>query len=58
LILWGGDDRFVSPIYADIFAQHIRGARVEKIPATGHLMALERPQAFAEAIIRWGSIGG
>ncbi|HKD67387.1 MAG TPA: alpha/beta hydrolase [Candidatus Binataceae bacterium] len=55
LIIWGDDDRFVAPTYADIFGQHIRGARIQKIPDVGHLIAMEQPQAFADAVIRWGS---
>jgi pimeloyl-ACP methyl ester carboxylesterase len=57
LIVWGADDRFAAPSYADIFAQRIRGAHLEKIPSVGHLIALERPDALAETIVRWGRNG-
>ena len=57
LIVWGADDRFAAPSYADIFAQRIRGARLEKIPDAGHVIALERPDALAETILRWGRNG-
>ena len=54
LIVWGTNDRFVAPLYADIFAEHIRGSRVARIPNTGHLIGLERPEALAEAVVGWG----
>ncbi len=57
LIVWGADDRFAAPSYGDIFAQRIRGARLEKIPSVGHLISLERPDALAETILRWGRNG-
>jgi pimeloyl-ACP methyl ester carboxylesterase len=54
LILWGEGDRFVAPSYADIFGEKVGGACVKLIPNAGHLMALERPEPFADAVLAWG----
>jgi pimeloyl-ACP methyl ester carboxylesterase len=54
LIVWGEQDRFISPIYAEIFRQKIANSETLKIPSTGHLIGLESPEPYAEAVIRWG----
>lgn len=54
LIVWGTGDRFVQPLYARIFADAIPGARLALIEAAGHLVGLERPEPYAEAVIGWG----
>jgi pimeloyl-ACP methyl ester carboxylesterase len=54
LVLWGAGDRFIAPLYAGIFGERIAGARVHVVPGAGHLIALERPEIFADAVLRWG----
>jgi len=54
LVVWGEQDRFISPIYADIFREKIANAEVVRIPDTGHLIGLESPELLAEALLRWG----
>ncbi len=54
LVVWGEEDRFVAPMYADIFAEKIRDARVTMIPDAGHLVGLERPDPYAQAVLAWG----
>jgi pimeloyl-ACP methyl ester carboxylesterase len=54
MIVWGEQDRFVSPIYAAIFREKIANAEVVKIPNTGHVISLEAPESLAEALINWG----
>ena len=54
LIVWGEQDRFIVPSYAELFAAPIANAEVVKIPNTGHVIALETPEPLAEAIIGWG----
>jgi pimeloyl-ACP methyl ester carboxylesterase len=54
LIVWGEQDRFISPIYADIFREKIANSEVVRIPDTGHLIGLESPSPLAEALLRWG----
>jgi pimeloyl-ACP methyl ester carboxylesterase len=54
LVLWGASDRFASPLYARIFGDQIPGARVEIVENAGHLIGLEQPEPYAEAVLRWG----
>jgi pimeloyl-ACP methyl ester carboxylesterase len=54
MIVWGEQDRLVSPIYADIFREKIANAKVVRIPDTGHLIGLESPAPLGEALLRWG----
>ncbi len=56
LVLWGTGDRFIAPCYADIFAERVRHSRVTLIPDAGHLVGLERPEPYAEAVIRFGGM--
>jgi pimeloyl-ACP methyl ester carboxylesterase len=55
LIVWGSGDRFVQPLYGRIFAEKIPRARLELIEDAGHVIGLERPEPYAEAVVRWGS---
>src|SRR5438477_240494 len=54
LVVWGAEDRFAAPLYGRIFAEKIRGARLETISDAGHLIGLERPEPYAQAVVRWG----
>jgi pimeloyl-ACP methyl ester carboxylesterase len=54
LIVWGEQDRLVSPIYADIFREKIANSEVIRILGAGHLIGLESPATLAEALLRWG----
>lgn len=53
LIVWGAEDRFISPSYAGIFREKIPNAEVMTIPRTGHVISLESPAPLADAVIRW-----
>lgn len=55
LVLWGTGDRFVQPLYARVFADAISGARLEMIDDAGHLIGLERPEAYTEAVVGWAN---
>lgn len=55
LIVWGEQDRFISPAYADIFQSKIKGSKVLKIPNTGHMIGLESPEPYASALIAFAS---
>jgi len=37
LIIWGRHDKLISPVYAQDFADHITGARIEIIENAGHV---------------------
>jgi pimeloyl-ACP methyl ester carboxylesterase len=54
LVLWGEEDRFIDRCYAIIFAEKIRDAHVTIIPDAGHLLGLERPDPYADAVLSWG----
>ena len=42
LLLWGAEDRLVSPAYGDDFQAAIAGSRLEVLKAAGHLPHLEQ----------------
>ena len=51
LLLWGVDDRFVTPgYYGAAYQALIPVARLETIAGAGHFPHLERPDAFAERV--------
>jgi uncharacterized protein (TIGR00369 family) len=53
LILWGANDRFLEPAWAETLKQKLRDSRVEIIDPGGHFLPLDRPDAVAEAITRF-----
>jgi pimeloyl-ACP methyl ester carboxylesterase len=50
LLLWGAEDRIVTPAYGDGWRQAIPGAQLEIIPRTGHFPHWEQPEAFVERL--------
>lgn len=44
LIIWGAQDRLVSPAYGPDFASAIRRARLEVVDGAGHLPQAEQPE--------------
>jgi pimeloyl-ACP methyl ester carboxylesterase len=50
LLLWGEQDRIVTPEYGEGFRATIPGARMRVIPNAGHFPHWEQPEAFAEAV--------
>jgi pimeloyl-ACP methyl ester carboxylesterase len=51
LIVWGEEDRLVSPLYAQEFAERLADARVEIVPAAGHVPQLERLDVVAPLVL-------
>jgi len=49
-LIAGGKDRTAPPAGMRRMAEKIRGSRYEEIPGAGHLMNLERPQAFSDVL--------
>jgi pimeloyl-ACP methyl ester carboxylesterase len=47
LVMCGANDRMTPPRNAQFLASHIPGAHLEVIPAAGHMVMLEKPQAVA-----------
>ena len=50
LLVWGKDDRFVPPVYADEFSRRLPGTRLEVIEQAGHAPQLEQPDAVARLV--------
>jgi pimeloyl-ACP methyl ester carboxylesterase len=53
LVLVGEQDLPDFRLMAEILAANISTARLEVIPDAGHLLNLEQPQAFNEALLRF-----
>ncbi len=49
-IIWGKEDRLISPQSVDVFLKFVPHARASYIPRCGHVPQLERPIAFASII--------
>jgi pimeloyl-ACP methyl ester carboxylesterase len=50
LVLWGESDQIVEPAYGQAYADAIRGARFEVLPATGHMPQMETPDLVLQRI--------
>jgi pimeloyl-ACP methyl ester carboxylesterase len=50
LLLWGAEDRIVTPAYGDGWRRAIPGAQLEIIPQAGHFPHWEQPEAFVERL--------
>ncbi len=51
LIVWGDEDKVLSPSYAEHFGHEIAGrAAVAIIPGAGHLVPLDNPDLAAQFI--------
>jgi pimeloyl-ACP methyl ester carboxylesterase len=51
LVLWGADDKLFPNAYASVWKDHIPDARVEIIPASGHLPHVEKSAETASRIV-------
>ena len=50
LLLWGAEDRIVTPAYGEGWRDAIPGARFEIIPRAGHFPHWEQPEAFVKRL--------
>jgi pimeloyl-ACP methyl ester carboxylesterase len=50
LLLWGDSDKVVPPAYGPAFRDLIPGARLEVVPACGHVPHIEKPDLTATLI--------
>ncbi|MBI3968910.1 MAG: alpha/beta fold hydrolase [Chloroflexi bacterium] len=50
LVIWGDSDRLVEPVYGELYAREIPGARLVVLPQTGHLPQFERPEELAQLV--------
>lgn len=53
LVVWGAEDKVLSPRYAQRFAEGIAGrTHVAVIPGAGHLAELDAPEAVADVVLQ------
>ena len=50
LVLWGSQDRIVTPDYGQAFARLLPSARFQTIDRAGHMPQIEQPEQTAQAI--------
>jgi pimeloyl-ACP methyl ester carboxylesterase len=50
LLLWGAEDRIVTPAYGEGWRKEIPGAQLELIRRAGHFPHWEQPEAFVERL--------
>jgi pimeloyl-ACP methyl ester carboxylesterase len=50
LLLWGAEDRIVTPAYGENWRQAIPNARLELITGSGHFPHWEQPEAFVDRL--------
>ncbi len=53
LVLVGEGDQLTPPELADEMAALIPNSRLVKVPDSGHLSTLERPEAVTKALVEW-----
>ena len=53
LILWGANDAFLEPRWAEVLQRKFRSSTVEIIDPGGHFLPLDRPDAVIEAVTRF-----
>jgi pimeloyl-ACP methyl ester carboxylesterase len=58
LIVWGDQDRFLSPKMADRLADTIPGSRLVRLPGTGRLVPEEAPETLANMILEFVGAAG
>src|SRR5213078_119951 len=53
LVIWGANDKFLDPEWAETLKHKLRDTTVEIIDPGGHFLPLDRPDAVVEAITRF-----
>lgn len=53
LVLGADGDRIVPDVHCDRFAEAIPGARLERIPGTGHGLIMQEPDRAADIVLRF-----
>jgi pimeloyl-ACP methyl ester carboxylesterase len=51
LVVGAEDDRIVPNEHADLYAEHVPGARLVRIPGTGHGLIMQEPELTAREIV-------
>ncbi len=52
VIIWGEDDRLIPPAYGEAFCRGIADAELITVPAAGHMVIVEQPEAVVAALAR------
>lgn len=55
LVLWGREDRFIPPVYAERFCELLPRAELVWIEKAGHMAPYEQPDSVAEAIAKFAA---
>jgi pimeloyl-ACP methyl ester carboxylesterase len=50
LVVWGDEDRYVDPAYAEDWASLLEHPSVVRLAGTGHMVPFERPGQLADAV--------
>ena len=50
LLVWGDEDRLIPMAHGKRLARAIAGARLDVVPATGHMPFIERPDEFVRVV--------
>lgn len=53
LVLGGTEDDLTPPKFARYLAERLPGAHLERMEGEGHMLPMERPEAVAEAVLRF-----
>ncbi len=53
LILWGANDKFLEPRWADTLKHKLHDSTVEVIEPGGHFLPIDRPEVVVDAIMRF-----
>lgn len=53
LLIWGAQDRVVSPVYAEEFTSRLRDSRLELIENAGHVPHLEQASATSGHVLKF-----
>jgi pimeloyl-ACP methyl ester carboxylesterase len=51
-VIWGEGDRVIPPAHGEAFCQSIGGAELVCVPAAGHMVIVEQPEAVVAALAR------
>ena len=52
VLVWGESDQVIPPAHGEAFRQGIAGAELIRIPAAGHMVIIEQPEAVVAALDR------
>lgn len=49
-VVWAEDDVVMPQVYGETITKLVNGAKFSVVPGTGHLLHLDRPQAFSQTV--------